>query len=135
MFTKHQISTRTTTDGLKVVIMPRYALAGYHLVNGALSSVKQPSSRIDSETGFNYFSTLFGLNLEDFDRIKPDRVYYALGDGSYLMATADKCLIADRTEHRATSDGKPCFKHQIADLVIAQMPEVEEVEELPVYQF
>ncbi len=134
MHTKHQISTRTTPTGLKVVIMPRPGLAGFHLVNGTLSSVKIPSQRWDSETGYNYPSTLFGLNLEDFDRIKPDRIYYELADGSLLMAAAAACLKSGRTEHRATSDGKPCFEHQVSDLVIAELPEFEAVEELPSYQ-
>ena len=134
MFTKHQIKTRTTTTGLKLVIMPRLALSGFHLVDGVLSSVMKPSYRCDSD-GFSLFPTLFGLNIEDYDRINPDRIYYELGDGTYLMATAAVCLIAGRTEHRATSDGKPCFEHQVSDLVIAELPELEAVEELPIYQF
>ena len=134
MQTKHQIKTHTTTTGLRVTIMPRFALSGFHLVNGVLSSVKKPSSWIGSD-GFNYYSTLFGLNVVDFDRIQPDQVYYKLGDDSYLMATAAVCLKSARTEHRATPDGKPCFEHRISDLVIAELPELEAVEELPIYHF
>ena len=135
MFTKHQIKTRTTTTGLKLVIVPRPGLSGFHVVNGVPSEVMKPSYQQSSKTGFSVFPTLFGLNVEDFDRIQPDQVYYKLGDGTYLMATAAACLIAGRTEHRATSDGKPCFKHQVSDLVIAELPELEAVEELPIYQF
>ena len=134
MFTNHQIKTRTTTTGLTAIIMPRPGLSGFHLVNGALKSVKKPSSRINGD-GYNYYSTLFGLNVEDFDRIQPDQIFYKLGDDSYLMATAAACLKSERAEHRATSDGKPCFEHQVSDLVIAELPELEAVEELPIYQF
>ncbi len=135
MYTHHPIRTHRTTTGLTIVTCPRFALAGFHLVNGKLSSVKKPSNRWNSETGYNYYPTLFGLNVEDFDRIKPDQVYYKLGDDTYLMATAAACLKSKRTEHRATSDGLPCFEHHIEDLVIAELPELEAVEELPIYQF
>jgi hypothetical protein len=132
MYTHHPIRVHRTTSGLKIVVMPRPALAGFHLVNGTLSSVKKPSYWLESKTGYNYYSTLLGLNVEDFDRIQPDQVFYELGDGSYLMATAAACLKSSRTEHRATSTYKPCFEHQIADLVIAELPEVEEV---PIFDF
>ena len=135
MFTKHQIKTRTTTTGLTVVIVPRLGLSGFHVVNGVPSDVMKPSYRQGSKTGYSVFTTLFGLNLEDFDRIQPAEVYYNLGDGTYLMATAAVCLKSDRTEHRATSDGKPCFEHQVSDLVIAELPELEAVEEIPIYHF
>ena len=135
MQTKHQIKTHTTTTGLKLVIVPRPGLSGFHVVNGVPSEVMQPSYQQGSKTGFSVFTTLFGLNLEDFDRIQPAEVYYELGDGTYLMATAAACLKSARTEHRATSDGKPCFEHRISDLVIAELPELEAVEEIPIYHF
>jgi hypothetical protein len=122
---KNRLKVHTTQDGLKLVIMPRYNLARATELNGGLDAV------VDGENGTQYL-TLFGINREDFDRIKPDRLFYELADGSLLEAPIRLFERSEMADHRATPDHQVCFKHWVKQLRVVEMPAVKEV---PVYSF
>lgn len=102
--------------------------------SGKPVALKYPDHRESSTTGLRLFYDLKGLNTEDLERYKPSFILYHLGDGTLLKAEQGAILKAGSDTNSAT-DGLTCLKHLISDLVIAEMPEVEAVEELPIYHF
>ncbi len=131
MFCKKPERTYTTNTGLKLVIIPRPSLLGVILDgDGQPESVKYPDYRYYTPLSYKTYSTLKGINQEDYDSIKPDLVLYELKDGTLLQADPELFVDSEMSTHNATSDGKACYIHNVSKLVLAQMPEIEQV---PVY--
>jgi hypothetical protein len=125
--------THTTTDGLKVVIVPRPALLGVILSeDGQPKAVKYPDQSQWSKTGVMTYLTLKGINKADYDRIKPDLVLYQLKDGSLLQANLAAFQGSKLVTHNASNVETLCFLHQVNQLQVVEMPEYQEV---PIYQF
>ncbi len=125
--------THRTIDGLTLVIIPRPSLLGVILdAKGLPSAVKYPDHSYWSKDGFKYYSTLKGINKGDHDRIKPDMVIYQLADGTLLQADLALFENSEMGRHNATQDERFCFLHQVTQLRVVEMPELEVV---PVYDF
>jgi hypothetical protein len=132
MFAHKPQQTHTTQDGFTVVTVPRPALKGLKLVDGKPSAVKYPNHHYLSPDGWTYYSTLKGINKAYYDRIKPDMVLYELGDGTLLQADLELFVGSEMASHNATSTETFCYSHQVKDLRVVKMPEIEEV---PVFSF
>jgi hypothetical protein len=130
MFCHKPQQTYITTNGLTLVKVPRPTLLGVTLdVAGIPKAVKYPNHHYLSD-GWTYYSTLKGINKADYDRIKPDMVLYELGDGTLLQADLELFENSEMASHNATQSETACFSHQVNQLKVVSMPEVEEV---PVY--
>jgi hypothetical protein len=125
--------THTTTDGLKVCIVPRPVLLGIILSDdGKPSAVKYPDQSQWSQTGFKTYHTLKGINKEDYDRIQPDLVLYQLKDGTLLQADLAAFEGSKLVTHNASNVQTLCYSHPVNLLQVVEMPEFREV---PVFQF
>jgi hypothetical protein len=120
--------THTTTTGLRVTIVPAPRLKGVKLdANGNPDTVKYPNHSQWSHDGWTYYSTLKGINKADYDRIKPDRVIYELGDGTLLQADLALFTGSEMGSHNATQKETACYIHQVSELRVVEMPELEVV--------
>lgn len=122
---KNRLRVKTTKDGSKLLIMPRYSLARVTVLNGVLDAV------VDGDNGTQYLD-LKGINKVDFDCIKPDLMFYELADGTLLEAPISLFEGSEIADHSATPDHQVCYKHWVNQLRLVEMPEIEEV---PIYNF
>jgi hypothetical protein len=123
--------TYRTTDGLRCTIVPSPRFLGVILdASGKPEAVKYPDYRESSKAGYRPISDLKGINREDFDRIKPDRVLYKLGDGTLLEADLKLFVSSEMGSHNATQKETACYNHPVNRLRVVEMPAVEAV---PVY--
>lgn len=122
-YPQNRLRVQTTKDGLKLLIMPRYSLAKVTKLRGVLDAI------VDKDNGTQYL-TLKGINREDFDRIKPDRVLYELADRSLLEAPIELFEGSEMADHNATHDHQVCYQHWVNQLRLVEMPELQEI---PVY--
>ena len=136
MYTYNPIQHHTTAlTGEKFILVPAPRFLGCTVdPSGKPLALKYPDHRESSTTGLRLLDDLKGLNTGDLERYKPSFILYRLGDGTLLKADKEAILNATSDTNSAT-DGLTCLKHLISDLVIAEMPEFEAVEELPIYQF
>lgn len=120
-----------------ICVVPRPTLEGVKVIDGKPSQVKYHSRIAFAEGPYRYFKDLKGLNIENYDRLKPALVVYQLGDGSLLAATPAVSAIATASTNNACSKGSACFVHQVSDLEL--MPELPISEYgcpgLPAFQF
>jgi hypothetical protein len=122
---KNRLRVETTQDGSKILIMPRYSLARVTELKGVLDAV------VDGDNGTQY-KTLKGINRADFLRIKPDRMFYELADGTLLEADLELFEGSEMADHNATQDHQVCYKHWVNQLRVVPMPEIKEI---PVFSF
>jgi hypothetical protein len=122
---KNRLRVETTHDGSKLLIMPRYSLARVTELKGVLDAV------VDGDNGTQYL-TLKGINRADFDRIKPDRMFYELADSTLLEADLELFEGSEMADHNATCDHQVCYIHWVSQLRLVEMPEIKEI---PVFSF
>lgn len=122
MYSKISIySYSSTLETICVVPAPRFN--GVILTNGKPSAVSYPTNNYYQQKDREY-KDLKGLNIEDYDRLKPALVVYELGNGALLAATPAVFEKATSGSNNAYSKGSACFVHQVSDL--------ELLEELPI---
>jgi hypothetical protein len=132
MYSHNSERKHITTDGLTLVIVPRPSLETVKLdAKGVPSSVLYPNSHYLSD-GWTYYSTLKGINKADYDRLKPDLVMYQLADGTLLQADLELFVGSEMVSHNATQKETFCYSHQVNQLRVVEMPEIEEVQ---IWQF
>jgi hypothetical protein len=132
MFAHNPERTYRTTDGLTLVIVPAPRFLGVILdADGVPTALKYPCYREGSK-GYRTFPDLKGINKVDFDRIKPDLVFYQLGDKTYLEAPISIFANSEMGSHNATQKETACYNHPVNQLRVVEMPAVKEV---PIYSF
>ena len=120
-----------TSDGSTLVIVPTPRMKKVQLdAKGVPSSVLYPNHQYSSD-GWTYYSILKGINKADYDRIKPDLVMYQLADGTLLQADLELFENSEMGSHNATQKETFCYSHQVNQMRVVEMPEVEKV---PVFQ-
>lgn len=136
MYTHHPIQNHTTTTGLKFTLVPAPRFSGCTIdPSGKPIALIYPTGGDCPKTELpltRLYPDLKGLNTEDVERYKPSFILYRLNDGTLLKADSAAILKAGNDTNSASNIGLSCLMHLVKDLVIVEMPEVEEV---PVYDF
>lgn len=124
------IEHHKTTTGEKFIIVPAPRFLGCTVdLDGKPVALKYPTHKWDcDEPSWKPFYDLKGLNMSDVESYRPAFILYRLGDGLLLRADQDAIKAAGKAENNACPDDQECLSHQVSDLIIATMPEIEAVE-------
>lgn len=124
MYSKNSEYNYYSTLG-KICIVPRPSLVSYNTKDGKPISVNYPTNSQFSPIALKCFPDLKGIQVEDYQRIKPALVVYRLADGSLLAATPE-VLEASQVNH-TSGYHSACYITKISNLkVLDKLPQEDE---------
>ncbi|MEH2293291.1 hypothetical protein [Nostoc sp.] len=124
MYSKNSEYRYYSTLG-KICVVPRPTLVSFNATNGQPVSVNYPDNNCYSLIKYKYFYDLKGIQVVDYQRIKPALVVYKLADGSLLAATPE-VIEASQVNHTSGYHSQ-CYITKISSLqVLNKLPDEDE---------